>query len=183
MELSSYSAVEPSCSAVTPSCSTATPSCSAATSSSFTSRSSRSTVLPSTSSAVSCTANESDDENMHQILNEISSQSFSFSDSSSQDPSYVQKKSVEEKDKLECVQMPFSRVIATHKYCFICGSKKNIISVPLDARKQTFMKRKIFIPKGNRCCSSHLINKRFYEEELQNLRIILNVSCIDVEER
>lgn len=78
--------------------------------------------------------------------------------------------------------MPFSRVVSTHAYCFICNSKKNISVVPCEARQQAFVKRRIFIPKGNRCCSKHLIKRRFYENDLNELRIFSHESVIEVNE-
>ena len=67
----------------------------------------------------------------------------------------------------ETMLMPFSRVISLKAYCFICKSKSNVEDVPFEARIQVFVKRRIFIPKRNRCCSKHLIKNRFYEDEVQ----------------
>jgi len=43
-----------------------------------------------------------------------------------------------------------------------------------------FKKKRIFIPKGNRCCSIHIIKKRFFEDELNNMKIHSNFSKIEV---
>ncbi|KAH9511220.1 hypothetical protein DERF_009691 [Dermatophagoides farinae] len=40
------------------------------------------------------------------------------------------------------------------------------------ARLKVFEKRRIFVPKGNRCCSYHLIGKWLYEEHVGNIVIV-----------
>jgi hypothetical protein len=55
------------------------------------------------------------------------------------------------KPQTELVEMEFLRVVATHGYCFLCGETKNIVTVPFEARKQTFARKQIFVPKGKRC--------------------------------
>lgn len=111
----------------------------------------------------------------------ISSQSSSTtvsSVSSTEDPSYVIQEKMEE--ELEFVELGFPRIIATHKYCCICGSSTNITIVPFEARKQVFSKRRLFIPEGNRCCKDHFIKKRFYDEDINNFRIYSNTSVFEV---
>lgn len=83
---------------------------------------------------------------------------------------------------IEYVEMPFSRVIATHKYCFLCYATSYLTLVPFEARLQVFTQTKIIIPKGNRCCSIHLIKKRFFVEELQNIRVVSDFCCIELQE-
>ena len=85
-----------------------------------------------------------------------SMQSSIPSDSLTQDPSFVMDLSRVEEISTECVEMPFARVISTHKYFFVCGSIRNIINVPAETRKQVFLFRRIYVPKGNRCCRSYL---------------------------
>lgn len=86
------------------------------------------------------------------------------------------------KDPSETVKMPFNRVVASKKRCFICNSVQNLRDVPFDARIQVFMKNRIFIPKRNRCCKNHLLGKRFYDNELSEMTIFSNESEIEVEE-
>lgn len=69
----------------------------------------------------------------------------------------------------EYVELPLQRTIATHRYCFICSKESNIQSVPKKARLQVYTTKNIYIPTGNRCCPSHLINDRFYEEDLNKI--------------
>ncbi|XP_058799092.1 uncharacterized protein LOC131668719 [Phymastichus coffea] len=83
------------------------------------------------------------------------------------------KKKVIEKAK-DTIELPLKRVVSTHDYCCLCKSKTNIVIVPFDARKQAFVERDIFIPEGNRCCRKHLIKKRFYSDELINLKVVSN---------
>lgn len=87
-----------------------------------------------------------------------------------------------ESSSVECVEMPFNRVLISHAYCFICKSKTDLHDVPFAARMQVFVKRRIFIPKRNRCCSKHLIKNRFYENEVDEIQIFSNESSIEVTE-
>lgn len=75
------------------------------------------------------------------------------------------------KKTVPIIEMPFSRVIITRSYCFICKSKDDLHDISFEARMQAFVKKRIFIPKRNKICSKHIIKKRFYEEELNLLRI------------
>uniref|UniRef100_A0A6P7GRD0 Uncharacterized protein LOC114329946 n=3 Tax=Diabrotica virgifera virgifera TaxID=50390 RepID=A0A6P7GRD0_DIAVI len=82
------------------------------------------------------------------------------------------------KEEEECIELPFPRPISTHKYCFLCGKSTIIVNVPFNARKQVFTSKKIFIPDGNRCCSTHLIKKRFFEDEINNIQVYTHYSSI-----
>ncbi|XP_058806333.1 uncharacterized protein LOC131672854 [Phymastichus coffea] len=84
------------------------------------------------------------------------------SDSSGTDPTYVLINTIE----VELAVMPFPRTIISHQYCFMCKETKDLQDVPFDARIYVFTKRRIFIPRRNRCCKKHLIKKRFYNEDL-----------------
>ena len=85
-------------------------------------------------------------------------------------------------EEIEKITMPFQRVISSKSYCFICKSIKDIHDVPFNARIQVFVKRRIFIPKRNRCCSKHLIRNRFYEDEVQAMFVYSNESIIECTE-
>ncbi|KMQ85209.1 reverse transcriptase-7, partial [Lasius niger] len=87
-----------------------------------------------------------------------------------------------ESSNVECVEMPFNRVFISHAYCFICKSKTDLHDVPYAAQMQVFVKRRIFIPKRNRCCSKHLIKNRFYEDEVDQIQIFSNESSIEITE-
>lgn len=78
--------------------------------------------------------------------------------------------------------LPLKRVISIHKYCILCSSKSNIKTIPKEARYQAFIKRRIFIPNGDRCCSQHLIKNKFFEDELSRLRIHSNYSVLSAKE-
>lgn len=84
--------------------------------------------------------------------------------------------------ELEYVEMIFARVVSTHKYCCVCGASTNLTVVPFEARKQVFIKRTLYMPLGNRCCKGHLIKKRFYDEEINTLRIYSNKSIFEVKD-
>lgn len=81
------------------------------------------------------------------------------------------------------IELPFKRVLSTHKYCFLCGSTVNkIVTVPFEVSLHVFARRRVFIPNGNRCCPSHLLKQRFFEEDLNRLSIYSNSSTLDIEE-
>ena len=44
--------------------------------------------------------------------------------------------------------------------------KKDLTVIPEEARTQSHVKQKIYIPAGNRCCREHLIKNRFYDERI-----------------
>lgn len=77
------------------------------------------------------------------------------------------------------IEIPFQRVASTHKYCIICQKTTDLKTICLETRIQIFIKKQIFIPKGDRCCSTHLIGKYFYEEDISHLRIVSNTSTIE----
>ena len=110
-----------------------------------------------------------------QISKESTPSSFS-------DPSYVFHKNDITESTEQFVEMPFCRVISSHGYCFICDSSREIVVIPFEARQQVFTKSKIFIPKGNRCCQSHLIGNRFFEDELLRMRIHSTTSNVEVKD-
>lgn len=94
------------------------------------------------------------------------------------DPSYVVR--LREPTERETIEMPFTRVVATHKYCCVClVPDKNYVVVPFKARLQVFISSRIFIPKSNRCCPEHLISDRFYADEIPKLHIVSSTCTID----
>ena len=79
-----------------------------------------------------------------------------------------------DKSNYERIEVRIQRTISTHKYYCVCSSKNAITVVPEDARMQAFIKKKICIPAGNRCCRNHLAIHRFYDEDLTRLRVHSN---------
>ena len=120
------------------------------------------------------------------IVNTSSSLQESSTDSDPlstiEDPSVILDVSTSEESNVEYIEMPFSRVVATHGYCFVCGSKKGIINVPFQTRKQVFIMRRLYVPKGNRCCPSHLLKKRLFHNIVANLRVHSNTSLVECNE-
>ncbi|XP_015125200.1 uncharacterized protein LOC107046987 [Diachasma alloeum] len=100
----------------------------------------------------------------------------SCTQSSIEDPSFIIREPVD----LDLIEMPFSRVVSTHKYCCLCGSPSEINTVPSQARLQSFQVKKILIPKGNRCCPKHIIKGKFYADDLELLKIHAGSSMIEV---
>lgn len=82
----------------------------------------------------------------------------------------------------EYVELPIQRTISTHSYCCVCGVKKDIHIIPQRARIQAFIKKNIYIPSGNRCCRLHIIKERFYENDLNALKVHSNMSTLTMNE-
>lgn len=129
---------------------------------------------------VSAFSQDSDESDSCTVLSQLLSQSsVSCTQSSTEDPTFsVNYKEVD----FQYTVMPIPRTISTHKYCFLCGAEKNLIIVPFEARMQSFIKMRIFIPNGNRCCRKHCIKKQFFEEELKYINIFSNTSSIEINE-
>nr|XP_034192559.1 uncharacterized protein LOC117609911 [Osmia lignaria] len=87
-----------------------------------------------------------------------------------------------DESNFEHIEVPFSRVVTSHLYCFVCGSKRGIINVPFETRKQVFAMRRLYVPEGNRCCPSHLLNKRLYHNIIERLDIHSNSSLVEANE-
>ena len=43
---------------------------------------------------------------------------------------------------------------------------------------QFYVKKRIYIPEGNRCCQAHLIKGRFFYKELRRLRVYSNFAKV-----
>ena len=56
------------------------------------------------------------------------------------------------------------------KYCCVCYEAQDLTVVSKEARMQSYVKKRIYIPEGNRCCRAHLIKGRYFYEELSRLR-------------
>ncbi|XP_066248319.1 uncharacterized protein [Euwallacea similis] len=84
----------------------------------------------------------------------------------------------------ELVSLEIDRTVATQKYCIICGGNttSNLILIPEKARCQSYAKRKLFIPIGDRCCRSHIIFDSFFEEDLMKIKVYSNISEITSKE-
>lgn len=80
------------------------------------------------------------------------------------------------------VELDIPRVVAVHKYCFLCGETKSIVTASKELRLNIYQRSKIFIPSGNRCCKSHFLKNRLYEDEISKLRVASNTCSIDVKE-
>ncbi|XP_011251810.2 uncharacterized protein LOC105248620 [Camponotus floridanus] len=52
----------------------------------------------------------------------------------------------------------------------------NLTTIPEEARISVYIKKKIYIPSGNRCCKDHLIKNRIYEDDLSLLRVHSNTA-------
>lgn len=72
----------------------------------------------------------------------------------------------------EHISISLKRTVATHRNCCICFvTGEGLVSVPQNARIQSYVKHRVFILKGNRCCEKHLINKRFYEDDVNLIKV------------
>ena len=80
------------------------------------------------------------------------------------------------------IEVQIQWTISTHQYCCVCSSTNAITIVPEDARMQAFIEITIYIPAGDRCCQSHLIKHRFFDEDLNRLRVHSNSSSLSASE-
>lgn len=85
-------------------------------------------------------------------------------------------------EKKPTTELPLNRTLISHTVCCVCRSKRNLTLVPLTARLQCFKVTKIFIPDGNRVCTEHLIKKRFFDDDLQLIRIYSKTSFLTSDE-
>ena len=80
----------------------------------------------------------------------------------------------------EYFEISIQKTVVTHKYCCICFSIKNLTLIPEEARIQSYIKKKISIPPGKRCCTTHILKNRIYEEDLgpqcksEHIRVVQN---------
>jgi len=101
------------------------------------------------------------------------------SSESTSDPIFeVQLQPKEAMPEVEYIEIPIQRTVSTHKYCCICSSTNNLTVIPEEARMQSYIKKKIYIPVGNRCCRSHVIKNRIFEEDLNLLKIYSNTTSL-----
>lgn len=87
-----------------------------------------------------------------------------------------------EKSNIERVEIPIQRTISIHKYCCLCSAAMNLTVILEEVRMQSYIKMKIHIPAGNRCCRTHLIKDRFYDEDLGLLKVYSNSSSVSPSE-
>ncbi|GAB1860851.1 THAP domain-containing protein 9 [Camponotus japonicus] len=115
--------------------------------------------------------------------NKLDIEDESDKQSTSNDPTVsIQLKSEVNESNDERIEVEIQRTVSTHKYCCICSATKNITVIPEEARMQSFIKMRLYIPAGNRCCRTHLIKNRFYEEDLSCLRVYSNSSNLSASE-
>ena len=89
------------------------------------------------------------------------------------------------KETDERIEIPLHRTISTHKYCCICSAINNLTVVPQEARMQSYIKMGIYvwyIPGNNRCCRSHLIKQRFFDEDINLLKVHSNSTRVSPSE-
>ena len=71
--------------------------------------------------------------------------------STSNDPTFELKlKSNQADSEIEYVEIAMQGSVATHKYCCFCFSSNNITVIPAEVCTQCYIKKKNFIPLGNR---------------------------------
>jgi len=80
------------------------------------------------------------------------------------------------------IEVSIQRTISTHKYCCLCSATTNLSVIPEEVHIQSYIKIKIHIPTGNRCCRHYLIKNRFYDKDLGLLKVFSNSSSISTSE-
>lgn len=138
-------------------------------------RSTRSTLTSSNQSNLGVSAqNYSQISSSSQTDETPSSTQSSTTDSQFQPPS--------ESPELDYVLLPIQRTSCSEKYCIVCGALDNRLRVPFEARLHCYSKMKIFIPNGARICREHLLNSRFYQDDLDKIKVCSQSSRISVNE-
>ena len=70
--------------------------------------------------------------------------------------------------------------------CSAKYTESSLKTVPIGARVQVYSKLNVYIPKGNRCCIKHLVNKNFISNQVvstyNNLSVVSNTSYVSAEE-
>lgn len=119
-------------------------------------------------------------ENLTQNSSDLSlNDENQVSQSSQTDPSVsIQYKTNPNESEVEYIAVPVQRTVSTHKYCCICYKNSNLTVVPQEARVQVYIKRKIYIPEGNRCCQNHLIKNRLYHDDINLIKVFSNSAFI-----
>ena len=105
-----------------------------------------------------------------------------LSESDTEDPTFNAYARCKTVDNEEYVHMQIARTVSTHKYCCLCHKAQDLTIVPQEARIQSYVKKKIFIAEGNRCCREHLIKNRFFDRDLGLLRTYSNFTELKVSE-
>ena len=59
---------------------------------------------------------------------------------------------------------------------------KDLTVIPEEARIQSYIKKKIFIPLENWCCTTHILKNRIYEEDLGHLKVYSNTASLSASE-
>jgi hypothetical protein len=62
-------------------------------------------------------------------------------------------------------------VSASQGNCMVCGDRKGRSRVTIEARVDMWIRKRIFIPVGNRCCKHHLSDGIFKEEALNMVKL------------
>ncbi|CAF0913279.1 unnamed protein product [Rotaria sordida] len=72
----------------------------------------------------------------------------------------------------EVVKLKLNSTSSSHRTCCICSSnlKNNSANISSEDRDFLFFTRNIWIPKGARCCSDHLINHRLKKEAIDEIK-------------
>lgn len=84
-------------------------------------------------------------------------------------------------EDVEYIHIQCQRTVATtHKYCCVCYETQDLTVVPKQARVQSYVKKRIYIPEDNRCCRAYLIKNHFFYEELSRLRIYSNYTKLKI---
>ena len=96
-------------------------------------------------------------------------ESDDFSESSDKDPEFEASIKSKVSEGVEHIRIQIQRTVATHKYCCVCYKAQYLTVVPKQARTPCYIKKRIYIPEGNRCCRAHLIKGQFFDEELSRL--------------
>ncbi|CAF3356597.1 unnamed protein product [Rotaria sp. Silwood2] len=68
------------------------------------------------------------------------------------------------------IMIPIERCTKSHRECIVCGLRGGSLKVlPKDQRTFVFVKRRILIPAGSRCCADHLYNRHLNFDSMNQI--------------
>lgn len=78
------------------------------------------------------------------------------------------------------VNLPLPSTATSHSRCFICRKPgPKLIVVPTSERNSVFLRQKVLIPYGSRCCTKHIPDGRFTSAALDQIPVFSQISSLN----
>ena len=127
---------------------------------------------------IACKNRKLDNSSRFSDIRGTFSESGNFSESSYKDPEFETRIKSKVSEGFEHIRIQIQRSVATYKYCCVYYKAQDLTVVPKQPRMQSYVRKRIYIPEGNRCCRARLIKGRFFNEELSRLRVYSNFAKV-----